>query len=292
MLTVMPTEINLTPTGAQFEIPSKGATIAAKSWGTASACRAAALLVHGIGAHSGWFEALARRLKVKQIYAVAYDQVGFGKRCAEELYSYQQWLDDVATVYQDLREQVGDKPIFIMGNSMGGVVSLCATPTVDPAGLVLFSPGFEGNSATFTLPFRLKGISQALLNPNSEISLPYTCAAFVRDEATRTWVENDPDSRMKVPAKMLLQLLKLTKQVPQQSKLIKCPVLVATAGRDKIVDNQATSAIFDMLTVPHKKRRHFVDAYHDMMFDPVIDDLTNEVVDWVSECTRKSSVEV
>jgi alpha-beta hydrolase superfamily lysophospholipase len=288
----MPAEINLTPTGAQFEIPSQGTTISAKSWGTASACRAAALLVHGIGAHSGWFEALARRLKVKQIYTVAYDQVGFGKRRQEELTTYQQWLDDLKLVYQNLQEHVGDKPIFIMGNSMGGVVSLCGTPSICPAGLVLFSPGFEGNPSTFTLPFRLKGIAQALLSPDSEICLPYSCEAFVRDEATRNWVANDPESRLRVPAKMLLQLLKLTKQVAPQAKLIKCPVLIATAGRDKIVDNQAISTVFDMLSVPHKKRRHFVDAYHDMMFDPVIDDLTNEVVNWISECTRKLSVEV
>lgn len=292
MLTVMPTEINLTPTGSPFEIASEGQAITGKTWGTASGCRAAALLVHGIGAHSGWFEALARRLKVKQIYALAYDQSGFGKRRNVKLSSYQQWLDDLKIVYRHLKEQVGDKPIFLMGNSMGGVVAACAAPAVDPSGLVLFSPGFEGNMRTFTPIFRIMGMLQAILQPDSEIDLPYGSDAFILEKSTRTWVDSDPDARFRVPAGMLLQLLKLTQQVPQRVRLIKCSTLMITAGLDRIIDNKAAAGIFAKLNVPHKKRRHFVDAYHDLLFDPAIDDLTKEVTDWISERTSNVGVEV
>jgi alpha-beta hydrolase superfamily lysophospholipase len=248
-------------------------------------------MVHGLGAHSGWFEALARRLKVKQIFCLAYDQIGFGKRRAHELTSYQQWLDDLPVVSAYLKEQVGDKPIFLMGNSMGGVVSLCGAPAVSPEGLVLFSPGFAGNSKTFSLGYKLRGLIQAFLSPDTEIQLPYGSDAFIREQSVRSWVDSDQEARMSVAAKTLLELLKLTNQVEQQTQLVSCPTLIATAGMDKIIDNKAVNAVFEKLSVP-KKRRHFVEAYHDLMFDPLIDDLTNELVDWIAGNVRTVSVEV
>src|ERR1700723_3361840 len=125
---IMDVEINLTPTASLLEIersgdissqPAEGAGISARSWGTASECTAGALLVHGLGAHSGWFEAFGRRLKVNSIFVLAYDQLGFGKRGNEHFHSYEQWLDDLATAYRYQKQLIGDKPVFILANSMG-----------------------------------------------------------------------------------------------------------------------------------------------------------------------------
>src|SRR3990167_7701064 len=86
---IMSSEINLTPTGTLFEIGPANEPITGRTWGTCSECRALGLLVHGLGAHSGWFEAMGRRLKVRRIYAMAYDQIGFGKRQDQPFFSYQ-----------------------------------------------------------------------------------------------------------------------------------------------------------------------------------------------------------
>lgn len=292
ILSAMPTEINLTPTASPFEIATGAKTITGRTWGTPSGSRAAALLVHGIGAHSGWFEALARRLKVKHIYALAYDQIGFGKRRDQKFTSCEQWLDDVATVYAYLKEQVGDKPIYLMGNSMGGVVAHCAAPVIEPTGLVLFSPGYAGYPGTFTLPFRVKALLRANFFPDSEIDLPYTTDIVIRDESARSWIENDPERRFRIPARMLSELLQLTKQVPQKADLIKSPTLVITAGTDKIVDNRTIASVFERLAASKKKRRHFVESYHDLMCDPAIDDVTAEVVDWISQTLQNVEVQV
>ena len=63
----MTTDINLTPTASLIQIAKSDESgscppITGRTWGTASECRAAALLIHGLGAHSAWFEALGRRL--------------------------------------------------------------------------------------------------------------------------------------------------------------------------------------------------------------------------------------
>jgi len=279
----MKAEINLTPTCSFFEINDPQGPITGRTWGTASEAQAIVLLVHGLGAHSGWFEALGRRLKVRRLFAVSYDQVGFGKRSSQTFKNYQQWLDDLSAVYNYLRNQYKDKPIFVMGNSMGGVVAMAGTPSLKPRaqGLVLFSPGFDGYPDTFKLGFRLKATATAILSPNTLVDLPYGSNLVARDEGARAFMDADPDGRFSLPAKMLLELLKLTIYTNKQAKVSPCPMLMLTAGVDRIVNNEASTKIFDLVVAPSKKRRHFADAWHDLLFDPVIDEVADEVNNFV-----------
>ena len=297
----MPSDINLTPTGSLIEIvpQSHGSTqgtsqaIPGRTWGTASECRAAALLVHGLGAHSGWYEALGRRLRVKRFFSLAYDQVGFGKRRNQTLMMKQQWLDDIKEAYDHLRNTVGDKPIFVMGNSMGALLALKASGKLGqagseaPAGLVLFSPGFDGHPQTFKFSYRAKAIYKALFDPDAELALPYTFDDITREETVRNWLANDPDQRTVLPARMLLELLKLSQEVKTSVKKVNCPVLMLTAGQEKIVDNQVSEQVFERLSAPKKTSHRFEAAWHDLMFDPLLDEVVEMVSAWMIEVAKE-----
>lgn len=287
-------DINLTPTATLFEVESgisasrNGAggsfgKITGRTWGSASECQAAVLMVHGLGAHSGWFEALARRLKVRKLFVLAYDLVGFGKRIKQHYFSTEQWLTDLNATHAYLRQLVGDKPIYLLGNSMGSIVALKPCPSLKPAGLALLSPGFEGNAQTFPLSYRLKAITEALIRPDKEIDLPYNLELVTSDKAVRDWLANDPEWRFAVPGRMLFDLLKITQELRWSKLSLPCPVLMLTAGQDKLVDNRVNHRIFDRLLAPSKRTRCFETAVHDLPLDPAVDDVAEEIVDWISE---------
>jgi alpha-beta hydrolase superfamily lysophospholipase len=280
----MITEISLTSTSLQSVMRKRdGSAIPVRSWGTAQDCKAVALLVHGLGAHSGWFEAFARQLKVRRIYAIAYDQAGFGKRSDESVSGYSTWIDDLVYVFDRLQEMMPGKPIYLVGNSMGGLLSLCALPHIKPSGLVLLSPGFDGCPQTFTLQYRLVTVAKALINPQKEITLPYDPSLITRDESARKWIERDPDGRFRVPGRFALELLKLSNATKNSTATVGVPVLMMTAGCDRIVNNSVNSAFFNRLNAPAKRHKHFPDAYHDLMFDPVVDEVADEVVGWLPD---------
>ncbi len=284
----MTTDINLTPTASTIEIArgdGEGSSppITGRTWGTASECRAAALLIHGLGAHSGWFEALGRRLKVRRMFAVAPDHLGFGKRRKESFTSFHQWLDDTVTAYNYVREKVGDKPIYLMGNSMGALVALKVASRIKPNGLVLFSPGFDGHPQTFDLFFRVQSVWTAMVSPETELALPYAPDLVTRDVGVRKWIEADSERRFKLPAKMLFELLMLSQDVQNRVRSAPCPVLMLTAGNEKIVNNKINDAVFERINAPSKQKHVFKDAWHDLMFDPVIDDLVERVNTWTAE---------
>jgi len=280
----MITDINLTPTSSQLEIPRKhGAPIPGRTWGSPTDCKAVALLVHGLGAHSGWFEAFARQLKVRRIYAVSYDHSGFGKRARDPFGGYTEWLDDMVRVFDYLKENHPNKPIYVIGNSMGALLSLVATQYIRPAGLVLLSPGFDGHPQTFTWQYRLVTIVRALLWPEAEVGLPYDQSLVTRDEPTRNWIGADPEGRFRVPGKYLLELLKLSNDVKHKAHAVPVPVLMMMSGQDKIVNSKVNLAFFENLDAPQKKLKHFPEAWHDLMFDPQVDEVADEVALWISE---------
>jgi len=272
-------EINLTPTCSYFEIDGQN-KITGRSWGAFVECKAACLLVHGLGAHSGWFEALGRRLKVRQIYALAYDQLGFGKRREQPFRSRKQWLEDLELVFRYMKEQVGDAPIFLLGNSAGALISLLQARKLQAAGLILSSPGFEAHSSSFTPWFRLKGITQALLDPDKEISLPYKTDDVTRDPGARKWIEADEDRRFSVPARVLWELLMLSKEVDKEVPRMNVPTLMLTAGVESIVDNKVAQTVFSKLAARQKRSQVFQESWHDLMFDPQLDEVAEEITRW------------
>lgn len=295
-------EIDLEPTCSFGAIELDDEEIKIRRWEPSSASSSCALLVHGLGAHSGWFEAMGRRLSQHGVLAVSYDHCGFGTRKHLPLRSYSQWVKELCQVYRQL-QQMNGQPVFLMANSMGALLSIAAM-NVDPslffgagrsqsssgvmtplAGLAMFSPGFDGYPATFTLSYRLRAIFSALIQPKALVGLPYGPETISRDKYVQNWIANDPDHLPSVPGSMLLELLKLSKKVESVFPLrIDAPVLMLTAGVERIVNNRVNKKVFDKMVAPNKQWKQFDDAFHDLMFDTELDKIAQEVLQWQRSC--------
>lgn len=287
---VMTLELDLNPTASLIEIPNPSGDgleqtrmIPARTWGNAQDCIAGALLVHGLGAHSGWFEACGRQLKERRIFALSYDQVGFGKRRQEKFLGPEQWYGDLVTSFGYLQNVLGKKPIYVMGNSMGAAVALkvIGDSRVQPRGFIMFSPGFDGHPQTFTLGYRLGAITQALLHPNDEITLPYTVAMVTGTQSIRTYISCDPDRRFEPTGRMLLGVLKLSIAL-KRIAAVSCPIFLFSAGIDRIVDVKLGLKTYQRLKAPSKQQSHFPEAWHDLMFDPALEEVCKEIADWIA----------
>ena len=254
----MLTEIKLTPTSSALLLDHRRDSIVGCSWGHVSEAKAVVLLVHGLGAHSLWFEALARQLEICGLYSVAYDQVGFGKRRQDQFITYKQWVDDLICVFKHVKATVGNKPVYILGNSLGGVVALSACKHITPDGLVLLSPALAGYPKVFSLMYKL-----------------------TRDSATRAWLNADQDCQFVISGRMLLEVRKLVNSIASQCPVLKMPLFVLTAGADTIVDNEVIERFLARVIVPAKRFRKFSNAFHDLTLDYTVDEVAQEVVSWI-----------
>ncbi|WP_071518144.1 alpha/beta fold hydrolase [Geitlerinema sp. PCC 9228] len=95
------------------------------------------LMVHGFGASTDhWRHNMAQLQQDFQVWAI--DLLGFGRSDKPDLqYSGDLWRDQL---YDFIREKIG-RPVVLLGNSLGGYVSLCvaAQKPEAAAGIILFN---------------------------------------------------------------------------------------------------------------------------------------------------------
>ncbi|MBZ0184650.1 MAG: lysophospholipase [Candidatus Obscuribacterales bacterium] len=277
------TVINLEPTSSVFELADQSQKpIYCRKWGDETRCETLALIIHGLGAHSGWFEALGSRLAERDCALFSFDQVGFGLRKDQSFNSRNQWQDEAIAVYNHLTRIAEGRAVLIMGNSMGALVAMkiCSLLKPKPKGVAIFSPGFDGYSGRFTLAYKLKAIALALLSPDSELRLPFTVDDITSNQAVRDELAKDELKRLAIPARMGLELLKFTKELKRDVKSLDCPLFMATAGIETIVDNQQSEKFFENLDCPSKTRLVMEQSWHDLMFEEELPALIDALCQW------------
>jgi alpha-beta hydrolase superfamily lysophospholipase len=175
---------------------------------------------------------------------------------------------------------MGDKPIFVLGNSMGGLLAVKTCAAIRPSGLVLLAPAFAGHPKLFPVSYQLSGLVKALMAPNKEIVMPYGTDLITKQEQVRTWLDNNGDIRLAVPGKILIDLLFLTQSTRMKKIRLPCPLFMITAGQDTIVDNQASELIFRQINAPAKKKINIHKAMHDLTLDLALDQVADLLIEW------------
>ena len=113
--------------------------------------RAAILIVHGFGEHSGRYEHVGDGLAAAGFRVESYDQRGTGASGGPRT-----WVDSWSTVHDDLerrlvaaREAADGRPVVLMGHSLGGLIVLgyVLAERPRPDLLVLSAPGLEDRIA-------------------------------------------------------------------------------------------------------------------------------------------------
>jgi alpha-beta hydrolase superfamily lysophospholipase len=110
----------------RYELPTAGAaaqSLFRRGW-VPAAPRASVLLVHGFAEHSGRYEHVGRWLAERGYAVHAYDQLGHGRssgtRCHVE--RFDEYLDDLALVLEQMRKEAPTLPVLLVGHSMGGLI--------------------------------------------------------------------------------------------------------------------------------------------------------------------------
>lgn len=91
----------------------------------AGTTNAVAILVHGMGEHSGRYTHIAEKLNDNNISAIAFDHFGHGKTGGKRGHNpnFEAVLESLDKVIEKATEVFPNKPLFLYGHSMGGNVA-------------------------------------------------------------------------------------------------------------------------------------------------------------------------
>ena len=98
-----------------------GCTIFLRSWVTDNPD--ILLILHGLGAHSGWFIDMGNKLAARGMTVFAMDHRGFGRSggLPGHIDNYHTYIEDIKFIVTTIRERHPEASIHILGHSMGGI---------------------------------------------------------------------------------------------------------------------------------------------------------------------------
>jgi alpha-beta hydrolase superfamily lysophospholipase len=286
-----PAEAALEPAVRSF-LAGDGYPQSALGWRSAfadAAPRGIVLALHGVQSHAGWYHGLGRRLAGAGYEAVFPDRRGSGaNRLARgHAPSARRLVEDIGRIAGELKAGAPSRPVVLAGISWGGKLVLAAAARFPDRidAIALIGPGLTPRVG---VPRRERlGIAAAVLTGRSaRVTFPIPLAdpaLFTADPEAQEFIAGDPLSLRRGTAGLLASSFFLDRMVRRASGRVRQPALLLLAGRDRIVDNARTLAIFERLAGPSKRVIEYPEAHHTLEFEPDPSRYARDLIAWLDE---------
>jgi alpha-beta hydrolase superfamily lysophospholipase len=237
--------------------------------------RASLVVVHGFGEHSGRYDNVVDWFVPRGHAIYAFDQQGYGRSPGTRGYVnyFGEYRQDLKAFLDLVHAAEADRPLFLLGHSMGGLVVLNYV-LHDPSGLdgVIASAPLLGTLPTSPI---LTVLSKALsrLWPRLNLNTGLEVAALSRDKAVVDAYVNDPLVHNLGTPRLGTEMTKAVEWTQDHAADLALPCLILHGGADRIVDPEASRVFFEKVSFHDKERHEYEGSYHE-----IFNDLDKEVV--------------
>ena len=249
-----------------------------RQWGTESP-RAVFLLVHGLGAHAGRWEAFGDFFMKNGISSYAAE---LGNYYHSDY--FKSYYTQILSLYEIAVKHNPGKKVFLIGESVGALISflLAAGRPGLFSGLVCISPAFANRYKPKFMDF-IDMFIPLIYDPNKRSALPFDSSMCTRDINYRKVMDQDSREYRTAPRKLILEILLAQIRAKRIARKITIPVFFLVAGDDKIVDTRAAAAVFDKLTIKNKALMEFPGMYHSLTVELGKESIFEEISKWVDK---------
>ncbi len=246
--------------------------------------KAVLIIVHGLNGHQGRYDYLAGRLNGEGFSVYRFDNRGHGRSDGAQSYieDFNTYLDDADTVYELVKKENPDLPIFMLGHSMGGFIA---------AGYdVKYPDKLAGQIISSAATNKLDAFSELedlSLEDNPEMKLPNELGEFI---SRSDYVVDDYEKDPYVSKFITLKLMKVVfnEGIPwliDNFDQYDCPVLILHGEGDKIVDPSCSEKFYDLITSKDKDLKTYPELYHEILNSEEKETVINDILDWLEERT-------
>lgn len=243
------------------------------------------LIVHGYGEHCGRYEDAASRFNAAGYGVFSYDHRAHGNSPGKmgHIRSFNALVSDLNAIVETVKGEVdSDKPLFIWGHSMGGLVTTAFVlrHSPDVTGVVLTGPLVKSDES---ISPALKAIAKllAVFLPGLPV-LDLDATGVSRDDSEVDAYVNDPlVYHGRISARTGNEFAKTIDFVEANFQSFKLPVYILHGKQDRLVSYRASEEMFDGITSSDKKLKIWDDAYHELHNDTIRDEFYSDVIDWL-----------
>lgn len=251
--------------------------------------KAHAIVVHGIGEHSGRYEWLAQSLAQRHWVVWALDHRGHGRSgggrgdCA----GLESLIGDLDRLVDLQAETAGHLPCLMVGHSLGGLIALTyaarypekikAVAVSSPA-LKLTHPPSPLKTAVVT------AVSKIL--PGWPFPNGVNPKNLCHDPAVVDAYERDPLVHRVIRARCAVSLNRAMKESLSLADRLKIPCLILQAGADEVCDPLAVEAFAQRARKSPTTFRSYPDLYHELFNEPQKEQVLADLLAWAEEALR------
>lgn len=232
--------------------------------------RAVVLIAHGLGEHGGRYRHVAQALVESGCAVYAIDHRGHGRSEGPRAYvdRFANAVDDMDALMDILVEERRGRgrppPVFLLGHSMGGALSLSYALKHGErlAGLMLSGPAVALDGA----PPLLKPLSKLLSRLAPRLgTFPIDPKLVSRDPQMVAAYAADPlNAHGKVPARTLGEIVAFTEWLPAALPLIKLPLLIQHGGGDRLAGVGGSRMVVERAGSRDKSLKVYDGLYHEI----------------------------
>jgi len=246
--------------------------------------RASIIIVHGLGEHSGRYENVVSYLAPLGYALYTFDLIGHGKSEGERAFveQYEDFTDTLTMYKNKVRGWQPDKPLFLMGHSMGGLIA--SEYLIDHSnafnGAVISAPLImvPDNINKVTI---LAGKILSKIAPNMGIT-GVDPSGVSRDPNVVNAYEADPlVHHGKTTARLSAELLRAIMRVNDEFAKITVPFVVLQGSEDKLVNPRGSRLLFEHAGSDDKSMKIYDGLYHEVFNEPERDQVLADVAAWL-----------
>ncbi|MGH7509800.1 MAG: lysophospholipase [Gemmatimonadales bacterium] len=246
---------------------------------TAATPRAMLVNLHGLGDHSGLYPALTEYFPARGIPVYAFDMRGNGRSPGQRAYlsGWHEYRGDLHAFLARVREWEPDLPLFVLGNSLGGLVvleyALHYPEGMD--GVIAAAPAL-GDVGVPPLLMAL-GRVMSRIWPRFSLEVGMDLSGLARDPNVVEALVTDPLFHRRGTARLATEVTSAIARVQSQAAGLSVPLLILHGSEDRMVPPGGSRRFFSRLRLADRQFLEYPGAYHalfaDLDYEKVLGDL-------------------
>ncbi|MBI3615738.1 MAG: lysophospholipase [Candidatus Omnitrophica bacterium] len=247
------------------------------------------LLVHGLGEHSGRYEALAKELNRRGIAVWSMDNRGHGRSegLRGDCRSINDFVEDLHLLVQEAQRQLPGPPRLLLGHSLGGLIALTYAaqyPQMIRA-VAVSSPALRLAHEPPTIK-RLLAENLARILPKTPLPNGVNPNFVSRDPEVVAHYKRDPLIHRVISARGAIALRQAMAESPRLASQLRIPILILLAGDDRICDPQAAVEFAASIQATPATLRRYDGLYHEIFNEPERGRVIEDLCGWMEEILR------
>ena len=260
-----------------------GLSLFRQSWRPAGPARAVLINIHGLGDHSGLYPALVEHFTARGMAVYAADLRGNGRSAGQRGYveRWDEYRDDLARFVALVLQEEPGRPVFLLGNSLGGLIVLdyVLHQSEGIRGVIAASPplGRVGVPA----PLMALGRILSRVWPRFSVRTGLDLSGLARDPVVLETVLADPLFHRVGTARLSTEVVAAISRVQAAAPRFPLPLLVVHGSADRLVPPDGSRAFVARVGHPDKELREYSGAYHVLFADLDRERVLTDVERWI-----------